>query len=262
MSAARQRLYMARLNADPHKRAEYLMKQRGKKKEDEKLLRTIQHEKCNEWTVKGHEEMCVGMRCILCHHFTMLVSGPTSCGKTAWVLRLIDNIRKMVEPVPKRIWHYYGEYQHAFNNYASVHFEESLPQLSDEVFDGSEPSMIVIDDQMSDINQVVADIFTKISHHRNISILHLTQNLFDKNKYARTISLNAHYLVLFKNPRDAGQFSILARRIRSVGSLPKKHTETPLKDRLGICLWTCNLSRTNDTDLEQTFFQGRCSMYM
>jgi len=94
-----------------------------------------------------------------------------------------------------------------------VLFEEGLPQLSDKVFDGSEPSLIVVDDHMSDINQVVADIFTKISHHGNISILHLTQYLFDKNKYARTISLNAHYLVLFKNPRDAGQFSILARQL-------------------------------------------------
>ena len=94
-----------------------------------------------------------------------------------------------------------------------VHFEEGLPHLSDEVFDGSEPSLIVVDDHMSDINQVVADIFTKISHHRNISILHLTQHLFDKNKYARTISLNAHYIVLFKNPRDASEFAMLARQM-------------------------------------------------
>ena len=65
----------------------------------------------------------------------------------------------------------------------------------------------------SDINQVVPNIFTKSSHHRKISILHLTQNLFDKNKYARTISLNAHYLVLFKNPRDASQFATLARQM-------------------------------------------------
>jgi len=83
-----------------------------------------------------------------------------------------------------------------------VHFEEGLPHLSDEVFDGSEPSLIVR-----------YHIFTKISHHRNISILHLTQNLFDKNKYARTISLNAHYIVLFKNPRDASQFAMLARQM-------------------------------------------------
>ena len=130
----------------------------------------------------GHEEMCALMRCMLplCHPFTAIVSGPTGCGKTAWVLRLIDNMHEMIEPVPRRIWYYYEEYQHAFNNYASVHFDEGLPQLSDEVFDGSEPSVIVIDDQMSDINQVVADIFTKISHNRNISILHLTQNLFHK----------------------------------------------------------------------------------
>jgi len=108
------------------------------------------------------------MRCMLplCHPFTAIVSGPRGCSKTAWVLRLIDNIREMIEPVSRRIWNYYGEYQHAFTNYVSVHFEECLPQLSDEVFDGSEPSMIVVDDHMSDINLVVADIFTKISHHK------------------------------------------------------------------------------------------------
>ena len=232
-NAEKQRRFRARLLADPNKRAKYKMKRRQwrKKKEDgrhvpvvqhvtnyETLQKTVQHvrrEREPFAMVKGHEEMCCGMSCMLplCHPFTAIVSGPTGCGKTAWVLRLVDNMHKMVEPVPRRIWYYYGEYQHAFNKYASVHFEEGLPQLRDEVFDGSEPSLIVVDDHMSDINQVVANIFTKISHHRNISILHLTQNLFDKNKYARTISLNAHYLVLFKNPRDAGQFSILARQM-------------------------------------------------
>ena len=33
----------------------------------------------------------------------------------------------------------------------------------------------------------------------------------------RTISLNSHYMILFKNPRDAGQFSILARQMYSSG---------------------------------------------
>ena len=72
---------------------------------------------------------------------------------------------------------------------------------------------MIVDDLMSETNQLVADIFTKLSHHRNISILYLSQNVFDKNKYVRTITLNAHYLVLFKNPRDAGQFAILARQM-------------------------------------------------
>jgi len=66
---------------------------------------------------------------------------------------------------------------------------------------------------MSETNQLVANVFTKISHHRNVSAVYLTQNLFDKNKKKRTISLNAHYLVLFKNPRDATQFATLARQM-------------------------------------------------
>jgi hypothetical protein len=41
----------------------------------------------------------------------------------------------------------------------------------------------------------------------------LTQNIFNKGKHSRTISLNSHYLVLFKNPRDATQISFLARQM-------------------------------------------------
>jgi len=62
-------------------------------------------------------------------------------------------------------------------------------------------------------------VFTKISHHRNVSVVYLTQNLFNKNKYARTISLYAHYLVLFKNPRDATQFATLAATSAPYGHL-------------------------------------------
>jgi len=87
--------------------------------------------------------------------------------------------------------------------------------MTDSVFDGSQPTMLVIDDLMSETNQLMADIFTKRSHHHDISVIYMTQNVFDKNKYARTISLNVHYLVLFKNPRDANrdanQFAVLSR---------------------------------------------------
>ena len=66
---------------------------------------------------------------------------------------------------------------------------------------------------MSETNQRVVNMFTKISHHRNVSVVYLTQNGFDKNKYARTISINIHYLFLFKNSGDATQFATLARQM-------------------------------------------------
>ena len=118
------------------------------------------------------------MSCKLHHPFTAVVASPTGSGKTAWVLKLIDNACEMIAPAPTRKWYCYGEYQPIFNSHPHVHFHEGLPQLSDEVFDGSQPSMIIVDDLMSETNQLVANIFTKVfSHHRNISVLYLTQNI-------------------------------------------------------------------------------------
>ena len=131
--------------------------------------------------------------------------------KKVW--RLVDKTKDMIAPPPQVIWYCYGEYQPIFGEYQHVTFQEGLPDMSHEVFDGRCPTLLIIDDLMSETNQLVANIFTKISHHRNISVLYLTQNLFDKNRFARTISLNAHYYVLFKNPRDAIQFATLARQM-------------------------------------------------
>ena len=45
----------------------------------------------------------------------------------------------------------------------------------------------------------IVDLFTKGCHHRNVSILYLTQNVFPQGKACRDISLNTQYLVLFNN---------------------------------------------------------------
>ena len=150
------------------------------------------------------------------HPFTATVAGPTGCGKTQFTFRLIENALEMIKPPPRKIYYCYGEYQPMFTNYPHVIFNEGLPDIS--TFDGREPTLLVIDDLMTETNDTVANIFTKISHHRNVSVLYLSQNLFPKNKHARTISLNSHYLVLFKNPRDAGQFATLARQMYPNGS--------------------------------------------
>ena len=145
------------------------------------------------------------------HPFTAIVAGPTSCGKTVFVFRLIDHVSKMIDPQPNKIVDCYGEYQQAFARYPRVVFHQGLPDWND--FDGSQPILLIIDDLMQETNETVVNLFTKGSHHRNVSIMYLAQNLFPKNKFARTISLIAHYMVLFKNPRDASQFANLARQM-------------------------------------------------
>ena len=145
------------------------------------------------------------------HPCTAIIAGPTSCGKTRFVFRLIDNAEIMIEPPPSKIVYCYGEYQQLFCLYPRVDFRRGLPDIND--FDGSEPVLLVLDDLMDETNETVANLFTKSSHHRNVSVVFLAQNLFPKDRFARTISLNAHYMILFKNPRDATQFANLARQM-------------------------------------------------
>ena len=59
----------------------------------------------------------------------------------------------------------------------------------------------------------ITSLFTENSHHRNLSVIYVVQNLFEKGPESRTVSLNAHYMVIFKNPRDASQISHLARQM-------------------------------------------------
>jgi len=145
------------------------------------------------------------------HPFTALVAGPTGCGKTRFVFKLIENARAMIDPPPRRVVYCYGEYQQLFCKYPRVTFHQGLLNAND--FDGREPVLLIVDDLMNETDESVANLFTKGSHHRNISVVFLVQNLFHKNKHIRTISLNAHYMILFKNPRDASQFSSLARQM-------------------------------------------------
>jgi len=149
------------------------------------------------------------------HPLTAIVAGPTGCGKSEWVLQLIGRAKKMIEPPLEEIWYCYGKFQSIFARYLEVKFYEGMPDFTK--FDGRRCTLLVLDDLMSETNDDVANLFTKGSHHRNVSVMFLTQNIFYKNKHMRTISLNSHYMILFKNPRDAGQFYILARQMYPSG---------------------------------------------
>lgn len=89
-----------------------------------------------------------------------------------------------------------------------IEWKQGLPSNPFEYFKDNEIGLCIIDDLMSDIqgqSKDVSDWFTKGSHHENISIVVLVQNLFPHNM--RTISLNAHIVVLFNNPRDQSQLT-------------------------------------------------------
>lgn len=93
----------------------------------------------------------------------------------------------------------------------NVDVSSEIPESFENVM---ENSLIIIDDLMtSAYTKGICELFTKGSHHKKISVILITQNVFHQGKYCRDISLNCKYLVLFKNPRDKSQISPLARQI-------------------------------------------------
>lgn len=146
------------------------------------------------------------------HPFSALVSGPSGCGKSYFISKFIKYVSTMCDTQFERIVWFYDEWQPLYESMTkfNVEFIKGLPEID---FDGSIPVLIIIDDLMSEADQRIVDIFTKGSHHRNMSVLFLTQNLFHQGKGRRDISLNAHYIIYFKNPRDRAQIKHLALQV-------------------------------------------------
>ncbi|KAL3081112.1 hypothetical protein niasHS_011937 [Heterodera schachtii] len=132
----------------------------------------------------------------------IIVSGPSSSGKTQLVLRLLRHANVMFDPPPKAIVWAYGEYSMQIPDlerqgvvpHAGAPSDEMLKKLP-------KPCVIVYDDLMGDIEaKKLADLYTKKSHHNNFSVIFLTQNLFDKSM--RVPRSNAQYIFLMRAPND------------------------------------------------------------
>ena len=97
----------------------------------------------------------------------------------------------------------------------------------DSYFDLKKRNLIVFDDQMIDVSKDkrIVNLFTRASHHRNLSVISIVQNLFHQRKGSRSVSLDSHYFVLFKNPRDKLQILTLAKQ-RIPGKLTSFNSST------------------------------------
>ena len=153
------------------------------------------------------------------HPFSMVVSGPSGSGKSVWTKKLL--LSSLIQPSPERIIWCYGQWQPLYDNIRKriprIEFVNGIPDhLNDQHYiDVSKRNILVFDDLMTEAkcDQRIADLFTKGSHQRNISVVYLTQNLFPQGKACRDIILNTQYMVLFNNPIDRHQVATLARRI-------------------------------------------------
>ena len=77
------------------------------------------------------------------HPFTCIVAGPTGCGKTTFVTRLLRNSSTMIDSSPERVMWYYGEWQSVYENLdipVSKKQEESHHQFEFTIHSGVQES--------------------------------------------------------------------------------------------------------------------------
>lgn len=147
------------------------------------------------------------------HPFTALVAGPTNSGKTFFLKNVLKNCESVIHPAVDKIVWFYGVYQDIFNDIPNVTFVEGLPSnFKDHL---GKNTIFIIDDLMVECgsDKRLTSLFTRGSHHYNLSIFFVVQNLFHKGKEFREITLNAHYLFLFKSRRDLNQINYLGRQL-------------------------------------------------
>ena len=104
------------------------------------------------------------------------ISGQSQCGKSYLVRKLLRHLNELFHPVPSKVVYCYGEYQKEFDELHGVDFIEGFPSDLTHLTQGHKQTLLILDDQR------VSDLFTRGSHHKGISVLYLTQNLFPPGK--------------------------------------------------------------------------------
>ncbi len=156
------------------------------------------------------------------HPSNILLTGPSGSGKTHFLVEALKN--NLFQPTPTRIVWVYAESQRAHGELEGAAHLPKIEYLRNETdyddlldsFDPSATNLLVLDDQMNEGKEkanAFGNLFTKGSHHRSITIVYMMQNVFEKGGSNRTINLNAHYLIMFKNPRDARQSHVLGSQM-------------------------------------------------
>lgn len=129
----------------------------------------------------------------------------------------------MFETAPESIIYCFNVYQKPLfdemkTEIENIHFFEGLPDRENlhewnKMNNGHK--VIVLDDllQKASASNDIVDLFCVLSSHMNYTVLFLIQNIFGDSKKLRTISLNAHYFIIFKNQRHQGQVQTLGSQI-------------------------------------------------
>ena len=131
--------------------------------------------------------------------FRLVVGGPSGSGKTSFVQQLVDkdffesSFDKIIFNYPDYLEEVPTEFISTVEYTQGLVDQEYLHNLGENV-------LLIIDDMGSECGNSldIEKLFSVYARKRNISVILITQNIYQQSKYFRNIRLNATGFVLFK----------------------------------------------------------------
>ena len=194
------------------------------------------------------------------HPCTCSISGPSGSRKTFLTVKILNSLDWIFSPTPTTVIYYYSQWQSTYNDiFPKPIFINGLPG-QETIESIKQPTLFVIDDAMSKLDQAISDIFLMYSHHKNLSVILLLQNYYNKNRHLRDINTNTNYVIFMKNPRNKLAVSHLARE-----SFPNNYHyvmesfNDATKEPHGYLLFNFNQEADDDVRLYTNIVPGKNS---
>ena len=151
---------------------------------------------------------------VLENNSNCIIQGCSSSGKTRLCARILTHAEQIFPTPPTLIIFCYktwqGIYDELQSKLPSIHFLPCLPGEEElkSLTSNHNHSVIVADDMLTEISSspFCSDLFTRISHHYNITSILIMQNATVAGKFASNLAKNCHYSFLMRSPRD--QYSV------------------------------------------------------
>lgn len=151
--------------------------------------------------------------------FTMIISGPPLAGKTTFLIGLLKEAHNLIDNPPNNIVWFYGEYnaniEYLEKTFKNIEVVKGIPENLTDYINPLKDNLFVFDDLLREAScdSKISDLFTRQSHHRNVSVVYVMQNLYFQGKERKTFLRCVHYLVLFNNPLDMSVVYATAQKI-------------------------------------------------
>lgn len=153
--------------------------------------------------------------------------GSTSAGKTYTTYRILENMNLMYEqPVTRVLMVYSVEHDLISKMEANIpNFTAHKGMPSEQYIDtwiaendtsGTHPHKLIVFDDMQSVLMDTPHIMQLACvkmHHTNTSVHFLVQNVYNKGRFSRTISLQSTYYLILKSLRDRTQLGVLSRQV-------------------------------------------------